>query len=57
VKAVEEIGVDLTFIADAAKVAKAYGKPYGRLQFHGTDRALKIHFTESAWMSVNPCRI
>ena len=57
VKAVEEIGVDLTFIADAAKVAKAYGKPYGRFEFRGVDRAMKIHFNVSAWMSIMPCRI
>ena len=57
VKAVEEIGVDLTFIADAAKVAKAYGKPYGRFEFHGASHAMKIHFNGSAWMSIMPCRI
>ena len=57
VKAVEEIGVDLTLISDAAKVAKAYGKPYGRFEFHGADRAMKIHFNDSAWMSIMPCRI
>ena len=57
VEAVAEIGVDCTFIADAAKVAKAYGKHYGRFQFYGADRAMKIYFTESAWMSVMPCRI
>ena len=57
VKAVEEIGADLTIIADAAKVAKAYGKPYGRFQFHGASHAMKIHFTDSAWMSIMPCRI
>lgn len=57
VAAVEAIGVDLTYMADAAKIAKAYGKPYAKLEFHGADKAMKIHFSDDAWMSLMPCRV
>lgn len=57
VVAVEAIGLDLTYMADAAKIAKAYGNPRAKFEFHGANRAVKIHFSPDAWMSLMPCRL
>jgi hypothetical protein len=57
-EAVEEIGFDLSYMADAAKIAKAYGKPYARFEFHAAHGPVRIYFNGGkAWMSVMPCRI
>lgn len=57
VVAVEAIGLDLTYMADAAKIAKAYKTNGAKFEFHGADRAVKIHFSADAWMSIMPCRV
>lgn len=57
VAAVEAIGLDLTYMADAAKIAKTYGNPRAKMEFYGADRAVKIHFSGDAWMSLMPCRV
>lgn len=54
---VEAIGFTMSFLADAAKVAKFYKKDIAKFEFQDSSRACKVHFSETAYMMFIPARV
>jgi DNA polymerase III sliding clamp (beta) subunit (PCNA family) len=54
---VETIGFTMSYLVDAAKVAKLYKKAVSKFEFQDSSRACKIHFSDTAYMIIMPARV
>lgn len=54
---VESIGLDMSYLADAAKIAKHYGVKAARIDFQDTVSAIRINLSETAYLMIMPARV